>query len=351
VVQSVPSPPRWFRGDDGAFHIEYELVLLNTLPVPVDVTSLQVRGAGGRRIAALSGARLSGAMTLLGGDEPATKLPPSAAGVVWLDLDIATRRAIPRAVEHRLTVDIGPGFPVGPVFTEMGGRARVSRQGPVAIGPPLRGGGWAAIVGPHRRALQAVDGDLRLAQRFAIDFSARLDGEGRTHAGDSSTSSSYFNDGQPVLAVGAGTVVEAVDRYPDQIPNAKVPVPFEATPGNHVIIKLRKGVFAAYAHLKPGSILVRRGDAVRAGQVLGELGNSGNSGGPHLHFQLMNRPSFLGADGLPFVFRRFELDGRMPSLEVFIDADLAGTPVPIDRSLAGSFRRRGLTDLDVVTFP
>jgi hypothetical protein len=65
----------------------------------------------------------------------------------------------------------------------------------------------------------------------------------------------------------------------------------------------------------------------------------------------MNRPSFLGADGLPFVFRRFELDGRMPSLKVFIDADLAGTPVPIDRSLAGSFRRRGLTDLDVVSFP
>jgi Peptidase family M23 len=351
VVQSVPSPPRWFRGDDGAVHIQYELVLLNTLPVPVEVTSLQVRGTGGRRLDGLSGARLRRAMTLLGRDDPATKLPPSAAGVVWLDLDVATRRAIPRAVEHRLTVDIGPGLGAGPIFTEIGGRARVSRQAPVAIGPPLRGGRWAAIVGPHRRALQAVDGHLRLAQRFAIDFSARLDDEDRTHVGDSSTNASYLNYGQPVLAVGAGTVVAAVDRHPDQIPNHKVLVPFEATPGNHVIVKLRTGVFAAYAHLKPGSVQVRRGDRVRAGQVLAELGNSGNTGGPHLHFQLMNRPSFLAADGLPFVFRRFQLDGRMPSLRAFIDADLAGSPVPVDRSVAAGVRRRGLTDLDVVTFP
>jgi murein DD-endopeptidase MepM/ murein hydrolase activator NlpD len=85
--------------------------------------------------------------------------------------------------------------------------------------------------------------------------------------------------------------------------------------------------------------------------VLAELGNTGNSGGPHLHFQLMDRPSFLGADGLPFVLQRFRLDGRMRSLRAFIDADLAGTPVPVDRSGAADVRRRGLTDLDVVTFP
>ncbi len=50
VLQSVPSQPRWFRGDDGAFHVEYELVLTNAVPLPVKVTSLQVLGPGGRQM-------------------------------------------------------------------------------------------------------------------------------------------------------------------------------------------------------------------------------------------------------------------------------------------------------------
>jgi len=62
-------------------------------------------------------------------------------------------------------------------------------------------------------------------------------------------------------------------------------------------------------------------------------------------------PALLDADGLPFALDRFKLDGRVPSLEALVDSDLAGTPVPIDRSVAGGFRHRGLTNLDVVTFP
>jgi hypothetical protein len=351
VVQSVLSAPRWFKGDDGSFHMEYELMLTNTVPLPVDVTTLQVRGTGGRVIETLSGARLEAAMTLLGSETPTAELPASTNGIVWLDLSFATRREIPKQIKHRLTIDIGPGLPAGPIITDTGGRAAVAGRGPVAITAPLRGPRWATVVGPHRRALQAVNGTLRNAQRFAIDFSAKLDAEDRTHVGSASQNSSYFNYGQPVIAVGAGKVVEAVDRFPDQIPNHKAPVPLEEADGNHVIIKLDKRVFAGYAHLKPGSVRVRRGDRVRPGRVVGKLGNSGNTEGPHLHFELMNRPSISDADGMPFVLDRFKLDGRVPSLEAFLDADLAGTPVPIDRSVAGGFRHRGLTNLDVVTFP
>jgi len=67
-----------------------------------------------------------------------------------------------------------------------------------------------------------------------------------------------------------------------------------------VILKLAKGVFAAYAHLAPGSVRVHRGERVREGQLLGKLGNSGISTGPHLHFQLMNRPEPLDADAACF---------------------------------------------------
>ncbi len=326
-------------------------MLTNAIPLPVKVASVEVRAAGGRRVQALTGPRLRQAMTLLGDETPTTELPGSSVGVVWINLDLATRNAIPKRLKHRLTIDIGPGFPVGPLITDIGGRARVVRRGPVVIGPPLRGGRWVAVVGPHRRAMQPIDGNLRSGQRFAIDFSARLDGKGRTHIGSPSRNTSYFNYGQPVVAVGTGRVVEAVDRYPNQIPNHKIPVSTAAQDGNHVILKLGQRVFAGYAHLKPGSVRVHDGEWVRSGQVLGKLGNSGNTGGPHLHFQLMTRPSILNSDGLPFVLRRFRLHGRVHSLKAFLDADLAGTPVPIDRKPAGTFRRRGFTDLDVVTFP
>ena len=145
------------------------------------------------------------------------------------------------------------------------------------ITPPLRaplGGGRR----PHRRSLQPVNGGLHLGQRFAIDFAARLDAEDR-RTPVRRPERGYFNYGEPVLAVSAGRVVEVVDRYPDQIPNDPEPVELAAADGNHVIIRLGEGVFAGYAHLKPGGVRVSRGQRVRPGQVIGKLGNSGSTTG------------------------------------------------------------------------
>jgi murein DD-endopeptidase MepM/ murein hydrolase activator NlpD len=70
-----------------------------------------------------------------------------------------------------------------------------------------------------------------------------------------------------------------------------------------VIVDIGSGRYAIYAHLKPGSVTVKEGEHVGRGQVLGRLGNSGNSGAPHLHFHVMDAPSALGADhNLPYVF-------------------------------------------------
>lgn len=49
------------------------------------------------------------------------------------------------------------------------------------------------------------------------------------------------------------------------------------------------GEFSVYAHLKPGSIPVKVGQAVRSGEVVGRLGSSPNSTEPHLHFQVCDR--------------------------------------------------------------
>ncbi|TDD33246.1 M23 family metallopeptidase [Actinomadura sp. KC06] len=80
--------------------------------------------------------------------------------------------------------------------------------------------------------------------------------------------------------------------------------------GNSVVLDLGDGVYAVFAHLRHGSVRVRKGDRVQAGDVLGEVGNSGNSSEPHLHFHLMDRPRPLAAAGLPFAFR-YESDGEL----------------------------------------
>jgi murein DD-endopeptidase MepM/ murein hydrolase activator NlpD len=119
-----------------------------------------------------------------------------------------------------------------------------------------------------------------------------------------------------VLAVDDGKVIEAVDGIPDQPRDSFTPVGLEIADGNYVILRIARGVYVGYAHLIPGTVRVRAGDGVETGQVLGELGNSGNSDGPHLHFQVMNRPSLLASEGLPFVLRRFSLRGIVPSLAI-----------------------------------
>jgi len=69
----------------------------------------------------------------------------------------------------------------------------------------------------------------------------------------------------------------------------KLVPPFYALGGNYVILKCGN-VFPLYAHLQNGSALVRPGDTVRTGDVLGKVGNSGASIQPHLHFQVMDCP-------------------------------------------------------------
>ena len=86
--------------------------------------------------------------------------------------------------------------------------------------------------------------------------------------------------------------------------------------GNHLVLDLGDGVYAALAHLRRGSLRVRPGDRVAAGQQLAACGNSGNSTEPHLHFQLMDHPSVLLAAGLPLRFGQAGLPGNLEALTV-----------------------------------
>jgi murein DD-endopeptidase MepM/ murein hydrolase activator NlpD len=197
-----------------------------------------------------------------------------------------------------------------------------------------------------------VNGNEVVSQRFAIDW-IQVDRKHRAWVGDPARLSSYRNYGKPLIASARGKVIVARDRFPNQPPpNNPIPPSVPDLPGNVVVLRVGPGIYLTYAHMVPGSVRVHIGERVRRGQVLGRLGNSGNSATPHLHFQVQITRSFLG-DGLPFVFRSFRFLGRIT--EPVSDENLGLRPngkLPFARASRPGPRHGEMPlDLDVVRFP
>ena len=81
---------------------------------------------------------------------------------------------------------------------------------------------------------------------------------------------------------------------------------FSSTAGNYIIIDTRDG-YAVYAHAQTGSIKVSSGDTIAPGQMVANVGHSGNSTAPHLHFHLMDHQDPRKAQGIPCCFRDYEV--------------------------------------------
>jgi murein DD-endopeptidase MepM/ murein hydrolase activator NlpD len=85
--------------------------------------------------------------------------------------------------------------------------------------------------------------------------------------------------------------------------------------GNYVVVRIAPHQFATYAHLQRGSIRVQLRQHLGRGDVLGLLGNSGHSTGPHLHLQVTDGPSVLGSEGVPYVFTSYSFLGLAKDFE------------------------------------
>ena len=84
------------------------------------------------------------------------------------------------------------------------------------------------------------------------------------------------NIGTPIYAAAAGVVMSVQN--------------LTSSYGTHVVIQHANGLQTWYAHGTPGSVSVSPGQMVSQGQVIMKSGNSGNSGGPHLHFEVRKPP-------------------------------------------------------------
>lgn len=161
------------------------------------------------------------------------------------------------------------------------------------------------------------------AMRYSYDF-VRADATGLHRPDDPKRNEDYPSFGLPVRSPADGVVVEIESAQTDD--GAFDPATFKKYPnlvlGNHVIIRHKDGMFSALGHLKQGSVKVKAGETVKAGQVVAAVGNSGTSMFPHLHYQLMDGPTFA-AEGVPSAFTgltRVRGDKRTPLLSETIDS-------------------------------
>jgi len=296
----------------GGQRLLYELHVGNDSDAPLALMTLDVLAGSGKPLLHLDQKTLAADSDL---ENDGTVVAPHAQAVLYLTVDVGD--AVPASVRHRLTVK-----QAGHATTIAGRGVSIAAAVSPELASPVAGGTWVAVYSDiwprgHRRVFITANGHARLPGRFAIDW-MKVDAHGRTLKDDSGFVASSLSYGAKVLAVADARVAAARDGVTEAAriaDNRTHPHPDAA--GNFISLDLGNGQFATYEHLRPGSIKVARGDRVRVGQVIAEVGFSGDSTEPHLHFHVSDSPMPLAGEGLPYSLDHFRVVGRVTDWNAF----------------------------------
>lgn len=342
---------------DGQNHFVYELVVENRTSKDLWLNELSANGGTlgngqvskadlEKRFKLLGTTNLETVQDWLAGPGPTPAVPrlvsAGRSALIYLQFEAALDVVPPSQIHHKLKMDWGSEDSA----FEMDHAVNIKTEAPLVLSSPFKGGLWFPFNPPgdesaHRRSTQRFRGRHYIAQRFAIDW-AKIGDDGFLIRPDSSPqqNASYYGHSETVHAVADATVVDITDDLPENVPgddSRAVTINMHTVAGNSVILDLGGGHFALYAHLQPGTTLVKKGDRVTRGQPLALLGNSGNSTGPHLHFHVCDGPSNLECQGVPYVFESFTYQAQQIEGEDFVH--LKFTPIGEAKSVTGELIR------------
>jgi murein DD-endopeptidase MepM/ murein hydrolase activator NlpD len=204
------------------------------------------------------------------------------------------------AWDFKITLDTSDkisGLTVTPPGSGSAAASTAVRRSRTPMQLPFRGEWYVFWGGDNENVNYHVS---TVGQRRAADCIIK-GADDRSHKGTGRRNEDYLVYGKEILAAASGTVVTAVEGVPDNVPGSMNPL---LAVGNCLIIDHGSNEYAVYAHLKPDSLRVHRGDKVRSGQVLALCGNSGNSSEPHLHFHLQDKPTLQDGAGIAPYFTK-----------------------------------------------
>ncbi len=334
LLLTLPNSPVPFRGSDGNTHLVYELWLTNFSGGEADIRLINILGDG-MPLATLKRRDIDNRLLPAGTRQPSRgTIAPSAQALLFVHIVLPQGSPVPQKLSHQVAAHFDAPPPGHRHITGYLANSRVDNQPVVTIGSPLHGDRYVSAdsccdATRHTQAALAVNGQVWVAQRYAVDWE-QLDDENRIYAGPREALSSYKIYGQQVYAVASGAVVTAINNQPEQ-PPGRFPsgLTLDQADGNAVIEDLGGGAWAVYAHMQPGSVTVHQGDQILRGQVVGLVGNSGNTIAPHLHFQVGSTPLALASNGLPYEIDSYRITGVSPGTKAFDEAEANGTPLDV----------------------
>lgn len=296
-----------------------ELAVRNAGPQPLSMQRLTLvpEDRGGPLIAEISGDALQALASL-----PNGRMAQSLTLAAGEQRNLHFWHALPaaggeQALAAELVFSRGDGAPQAHAVRAPIGAPELA----VALSPPLRGGPWIAVFDPwfalgHRRAAFVRDGQRFIPARFAIDW-IRVDARGSPSPADRPGFEHWHGLDSEVLAVADGEIVALRDGREDVLGARREGARWtdDDVAGNYLCLQVGGGRCVFYEHLRQGSIAVKMGERVKAGQVIARLGRSGiNSSGPHLHFHVADRPALIAAQGRPYVLSAFRQLGAYASM-------------------------------------